>query len=139
MLDSFLIPSVAPLSSRWNKDPSTCNAKSFKIWSPFRPEMQPILTNKAVKILKYLCAPPMTLCHSPANPLAHGLLARTLAGKMEPLMAFDTGSPAGIHWAQAPDMDHDSLEKLFHGHLWELQLWQYTTMKTTRSIPHTGC
>lgn len=45
-----------------------------------------------------------------------------------PLRAFGTGSPAGMCWAEANDVDQHSLETPLHGHFWELQLWQYTTL-----------
>lgn len=85
-------------------------------------------TNKAVKIFKSLCAPPMALCPSSANPIAHAAAVQSSGGRK--------GASAGIwHWLLSRHMlgwgqwrGQHSLETPLHGRFWELQLWQYTTL-----------
>lgn len=123
-----------PWCSRWNKDPSTWHSKPFKIWSPFRLEMHLVLTSKAVTILKYLCAPSMTLCHSPANPLC------SLGFWPDPGRK-DSASYGIWHWLRSRcmlgrglDMDQCSLEKSLHGHFWSYsfsRIAQYNILNIT--------
>lgn len=95
--------------------------------------MQPALTNKAgpaVRVWRYACAPPVTLHHPPANPLAHAAPGQGPGGmgEMIPLMAFGSGSPAGTCWAEAPHVDQHSLQMPVPGHFWKLHLLQSTAL-----------